>query len=163
MFQNLLKVLFSILYLTKLSKTAYNGYIDINKFQQKMRETINSIRYQHGANGLALDPVLTNTAQLYAMRLAVSDSGLVKDHNDLINCGILIESMQSITITDNYELMCGETLVLSATRVNISENCDPIYIAQLWNSQRINYNYSNPNNNNELPSQRVLDFTQLIW
>ena len=34
---------------------------------------------------------------------------------------------------------------------------------RLNNSERINYNYSDPNNNNELPSKRVLDFTQLIW
>lgn len=138
------------------------AYVDIVNFQQQMTTAINSIRELHGTKTLKFNAALSNTAQLYATKLAFMDSGISKDYDDLISCGILIQSIEGSDVKDNSRLLCGESLALSATYDNIADNCNPTYIAQLWNSERLNYNY-NSTANNFMPPQETLDFTQLIW
>lgn len=132
-------------------------YIDLSTFQNQMSQAINSIRSMHGVASLQLHSALTNTAQLYATKLAVLDSGIVRDNSELLNCGILLQSIAANT--DNTQILCGESLAQTAAYANITDYCNPIYIAQLWNSQRKNYVYSDPNSPSDLNS----DFTQLIW
>ena len=138
-------------------------YVNIFTFQNKMIEAINSIRTMHGVSSLHLSQALSNTAQLYASKLAVLDIGLRKDFNDLMSCGVLISSIENSPISSNTDLICGESLLLNAASSgNNTDYCDANYITQLWNSERLNYNYTNINNNYS-PPNAALDFTQLVW
>lgn len=152
---NLLNLILLLLEMTLIRAV----YIDMSTFQIQMTQAINSIRSMHGVSSLLLQSALTNTAQLYATKLAVMDSGLVKDGSDLVSCGILIQSIMNSDLKDSSQLVCGESLVQTAAYANISDYCNPVYIAQLWNSQRRTYDYSNP----DTASQQNADFTQLIW
>ena len=138
-------------------------HVNIFTFQNKMTNAINSIRSMHGVSSLHLNQALSNTAQLYASKLAVLDIGLRKDYTDLMNCGVLISSIENSDVNSNTDLICGESLLLNAANSgNNTDYCDANYIAQLWNSERLNYNYTNINNN-FLPPTAALDFTQLVW
>jgi hypothetical protein len=65
-------------------------------------------------------------------------------------------------------LYCGETQAVvyahDATSVVTDSTCNPVLIVQnLWNSQRQNYNYTNPPSTTNTNIATTSAFTQMVW
>lgn len=155
-------ILILVLAITSNS-TAFTANVNVNLFQTRMLGEINAIRQQHIMTpALATLSELTVSAQSYADELAAVNLGVQRDVNKLIQCGSSLSQFQS----GSSSVMCGESLALVSNfgtdNNNLYQSCNPDLIVQLWNSQRLFYNYSYPPND-IAAQEKVADYTQLIW
>lgn len=156
-----LLLLFKFCFVT-CQNSSYAGLNSI-EFENSMLNSINSIRGQHGNTPyLRLENDLTASAQAYADRLAASNSGVSRDDSVLQVCGGTLKSEYQVDIALNSgSNRCGESLAV-ATGKDLTKDCNPDIFAQIWNAQRLYYNYTFPPNNSMIVN-RFADFTQLIW
>lgn len=137
--------------------------LDRIKFENSMLNAINEIRRQHANTPfLRLENDLTASAQSYADKLAASNSGVSRDQNVLQECGGILKSEYQVdSALNSGSTRCGESLAVASGN-DLNKDCNPEIFAQIWNAQRLYYNYTFPPNNS-MNANRFADFTQLIW
>jgi hypothetical protein len=163
------KIVFFLFVAYLNNKLIKSQTIVVSQFQQTMLNAINSVRTQHsGTKIVQLDSGLSSNSQTYSDTLASTNNGLyTPSANSLTACGKIM-SNQYPTIsqtTTSGANTCGESYSYIAATANTNTlytACDPNAIVQLWNSQRIFYNYTNPANDSASLT-KFADFTQLVW
>ena len=140
--------------------------VDRVQFQNQVLGAINGIRQNYASTRiLQLNTVLSSNAQAYSDRLAAQNTGLsTSDTTQLINCGVLLQS-QYQSVSGSGVATCGQSLAFaagSAGTTNINTVCNANAIVQIWNAERIFYNFTNPPTDSA-GLTKVADFTQMVW
>ncbi len=137
--------------------------IDKVSFQVRMLASVNQVRsMHHNTQSLSIADELTASAQEYSDILAQANNGLSRNENSLKLCGDRMRGYITDTQITTGIAACGETLGIVYSNKDLKEACKPDVFVQLWNSQRLFYNYSFPPYTS-LDQVRFSDFTQLVW
>ena len=155
-----------IVFVILLMKSIQGQLVDRVQFQNQVLGAINGIRQNYASTRiLLLNTVLSSNAQAYSDRLAAQNTGLsTTDTTQLSNCGVLLQS-QYQTVSGYGVATCGQSLAFaagSAGTTNINNVCNANAIVQIWNAERIYYNFTNPPNDSA-SINKVADFTQMVW
>jgi hypothetical protein len=138
--------------------------VDVGFFKARMFSNVNSIRRQYPMSfPLQYATTLDQSAQSYADELAAKDAGIGRDFVKLQACAsVMMQSSATIDPSIQSGLVeCGESLMLIHGQ-NLNRSCNPDTVVQIWNAQRLNYNYTVPPND-DISRAAFADFTQLIW
>jgi hypothetical protein len=154
---------FLLIFVMIFTSHVNSALIDQKNFQVRMLTSVNQIRskYQNTPAVVASDE-LTISAQEYSDLLAQINTGVSRNENSLKTCGDRMKRYTIDTQITTGMAACGETLALIYSSQDLKEACNPETFVQLWNSQRLFYNYTFPPNNS-LDQTRFSEFTQLVW
>ena len=138
--------------------------IESNYFEATAVESINKLRIQYQANYLRINRNLTQSAQGFANYLAMRDSGTLPGSDiDLSNCANYLYNYKEIT-NPAATPKCGENLAyVKAEDSEIDWACRPEYIIQLWESEKLYYDFTNPPSGYNASIELVKEFTQMVW
>lgn len=135
--------------------------VDAGYFKARIFSVVNSIRLQHATSALKYVPVLDASAQSYANDLAIANVGVGRDYVKLKRCGSEMSVAPIDPMIRSGLDTCGESLMM-INSMNLNQSCNPDMVVQIWNAQRLYYNYTSPPNDTQTRHQ-FADFTQLVW